>query len=195
MTVRDPDEPDAEYIVEVFSDIVGGNEGAGVVRRVSQLGDGAVAVDGVTFEGPGQYVYLRVTQVDDTEEGGDRAWTAPVWFGVSGSLASTLTSPTDPELELSVDLVAERATITNTGGREVPVGGWVVRSVQGDQRFTLPPDAILPPYGSITIVSGPDAAFPQADALVWTTRNIWRNAGDPGELIDQAGDLVARTED
>ena len=79
LTITDDDEPAASYVIEVFSDEVGGEAVAGLVRTQSVTGNGTHTITGVTYQGGAQYVYLRVRQAD-----GNRAWTAPVWFEPEG---------------------------------------------------------------------------------------------------------------
>lgn len=73
--LRDADEPNATYTVEVFRGTVGG-EIATIVKTINVVGDGAHAIDDVTLDAH-QYLFLRFTQASET--GPDRAWTAPVW--------------------------------------------------------------------------------------------------------------------
>jgi hypothetical protein len=80
LTITDDDEPTASYVVEVFSDEVGGEAVASVVRTESVTGNGTHDISGVTYQEGAQYVYLRVQQAD-----GNRAWTAPVWLEPTGA--------------------------------------------------------------------------------------------------------------
>ena len=91
-TLKDDDEPDADYEVEVFSDTVGGDDLATVVSQHSQHGNTADGHPGqitdVEYTGGAQYVYLRFTQNDEDGEN-ERLWTAPIWFGVAPAGASS----------------------------------------------------------------------------------------------------------
>ncbi len=93
---------------------------------------------------------------------------------------------------LSVNLRTEEATITNTGDSELSLGGWVLRSVTGDQRFTFP-SMTLAPGASVVVTSGQNARNDLPRYLQWTRRNVWNNDGDPGELYDASGSLVEKT--
>lgn len=73
--LRDDDEPNAAYTIEVFRGTVGGDV-ASVVKTVNAKGDGAGMIDDVSLDAK-QYLFLRITQAEG--EGRDRVWTAPVW--------------------------------------------------------------------------------------------------------------------
>lgn len=89
----------------------------------------------------------------------------------------------------SVNRVAEIAVLANTGDETVDLSGWVLVSVQGDQRFAIPEGTSLAAGESLRIVSGENAV--EGDhQLVWTVQNIWNNKHDPAELYDSAGRLV-----
>lgn len=185
--LADEDEPAATYSVEVFSDEIGGEEAERVGPAVGHAGNGTVAIDHVTYGGGSQYVFLRITQSSDDDDGLDRAWTAPVWFEPGG--------PAPPPaggsaVTLAVDRVAERATITNTGDAPVNLRNWVIVSVRGNQRFQFTGHLTLQPGGSVVVTSGPNAQTGPG-FLRWTTSNMWSNDGDPAELYDADGHLVA----
>ena len=93
----------------------------------------------------------------------------------------------------SVDRVAEKAVLKNTTDKDQSVGGWVLVSVQGDQRYTLPEDTIIPANGQLTIVSG-EQAEAQGDQLLWGQQNIWNNKSDPAQLYDAVGQLQSTYE-
>jgi len=188
LAIADDDEPSASYVVEAFSDDVGGEAGASVVRTQSVTGNGTHAISGVTYLGGPQYLFLRVRQGD-----GNRAWTAPVWFEPSG----TPSMPPDDEgalsVSLAVDLQAETARITNTSTQPLALAGFKLVSVRGNQVFDqFPEDLTLAAGASVTVTSGPTAQQ-GTGFLRWTNQNIWSNSGDPGQLIDRDGSVVART--
>lgn len=184
LEIADDDEPTTSYTVEVFSDQIGGPE-AGIVRTQSVTGNGTHAISGVTYPGGAAYVYLRIRQAD-----GNRAWTAPVWLEPLGGGG---TGEGHPILTLVVDESAETARITNTGAASVDLTGWRLISVRGDQVFDqFPAGFTLTPGGSITVTSGPGARD-DAGFLRWTNESIWNNSGDPGQLLDADGTIVAST--
>jgi len=43
---------------------------------------------------------------------------------------------------------------------------------------------------SVTVTSGTSAQTGPG-LLLWTSQNIWNNGGDPGQLIDPDGNVVA----
>jgi len=190
--VRDPDEPGPTYLVEVFSDQIGGNDDANIVRTGTRDGDGSLTITGLRYEGGDQYVFLRITQQHDDVTQGDRVWTAPVWFEPNGVSPAPMPQPPAPALVLLVDLVAETARVENGGAVQVDLSGWQLVSTQGNQRFTFPAGTLLGPGQAVTVVSGAAAANPTRGQLAWTTQNIWRNAGDPGELRNPQDEVVAR---
>ncbi len=94
-------------------------------------------------------------------------------------------------LILSVDLEGEAVVLLNDGGEPVDLSGWVLVSVVGNQRFTFPAQTVLEPGARLVVRSGPSAS-PGPGVLVWTRSNVWNNDGDPAELRDPSGQLVAR---
>jgi hypothetical protein len=77
--VSDPDEPDAQYKVELFRDEIGG-EMIETAAEESQLeGDGRVSFSGQRFESGRVYYFVKVSQVG-TDGREEFAWTAPVWI-------------------------------------------------------------------------------------------------------------------
>jgi hypothetical protein len=185
--ITDDDEPNAFYAIEVFSDQVGGEE-AEVVHTSSAERDATTTIDAVTYAGGAQYVFLRITQSHDDDAGADSAWTAPVWIEAGG-----VPDPGGPSaITLSVDLVAEEVRITNTGDSTIDLSGWRLLSTRGNQEFFFPAGVTLTAGETVTVTSGPNARDePAAGFLRWTTANVWRNAGDPAELYDADGHLVA----
>lgn len=88
LQIRDEDEPEATYTVDVFTGTVGG-ELAVLTKSVQTRGNTppgrARALDGVRLSRPGEFVYFRLTQQNaapaaDGTQRPDRVWTAPVWF-------------------------------------------------------------------------------------------------------------------
>ena len=133
----DPDEPQSTYEVQVFSDHIGGNEDADMIRSATHSGNGTLNIAGVTYTGGRQYIYLKIIQRDDDVTEGDRVWTAPVWFE-GGSANPPASTGGPPNVSLEVDLVRETATVTNNGAVAVNLAGWSIRSVRGNQSFTFP---------------------------------------------------------
>ena len=93
-------------------------------------------------------------------------------------------------ISLAVDLRAERAFITNESATPVSLGGWTLLSLVGGQSFTIP-DITLQAGARLEVTSGPTARNMPPYAIPWSTANIWNNDGDPGELHDANGRLVA----
>lgn len=90
-SIQDDDEPKARYKIEVFSDGAPGGQVAKSIDDVAVEGDTASGrIDDITFTGPSQYLFFKVTQFASTDDDEiDRAWTAPVWFSSTGTMALT----------------------------------------------------------------------------------------------------------
>jgi hypothetical protein len=96
-------------------------------------------------------------------------------------------------MSLVVDPVAETARIANIGTASVDLTGWRLVSVRGNQVFDqFPAGFVLAPGQSVTVTSGAGAAQ-GAGFLRWTNDNIWNNSGDPGQVLDNDGNVVAAT--
>ena len=96
-----------------------------------------------------------------------------------------------PSVRLSIDLVAEHARITNTGRTAIDLEGWMLVSTVGEQRVILQ-FAHVAPGETLTVTSGSNSRG-DPGYYRWTSRNIWNNSGDPGELYDAEGQLRAST--
>ena len=94
-------------------------------------------------------------------------------------------------VSLSVDLAAERATITNTGRTNIDLRGWELVSLTGDQRMKFVIGQLQ--VGRRIIVTSGARARNTPGYYLWTTRSIWDINGDPAELYDPQGNLRART--
>lgn len=94
-------------------------------------------------------------------------------------------------LIVSVDLDGEEVVLVNDGDGPMDLSGWVLVSVAGNQRFTFPAGTVLEPGARLVVRSGPSAS-PGPGVLIWTSANVWNNQGDPAELRDASGRLVAR---
>jgi hypothetical protein len=86
------DEPGADCIIKVFGDRVGGNPAALIGSFPAERdpsGNVRGRIEDVVSSGVPQYLFFKVTQID--EDGGeDDAWTAPIWFrNDSGALVAT----------------------------------------------------------------------------------------------------------
>ncbi|MEW6047304.1 MAG: lamin tail domain-containing protein [Bacillota bacterium] len=86
--------------------------------------------------------------------------------------------------------MAEEVVLVNEGTKPVDLSGWVLVSVTGNQRFTFPAGTVLRPGGQVVVRSGPGATSGPG-VLVWTRANVWNNQGEPAELRDATGRLVA----
>ena len=191
LSINDDDEPDAFYTIDVYRDTPGDNAVADVIKQIHHTGNGMVTLDGIKYTGGNQYFFIKLTQTDDDAVKEDRVWLAPFWFEPGGASPSpgTVTA-----VALSVNEVTEEAVITNIGDVTVNLKNWVLRSVNGDQKFKFTIDLQLAPGASTTVTSGPNAKQQLPKFVKWTNSNMWSNSGDPGQLIDPNGNVRAETE-
>ncbi len=186
--LSDDDEPNAGYQIEVFSDDIGGEEAVVALPAATTAGNSQVVINGLSYSGGAQYVFLRITQSFDDTDGRDRVWTAPVWFE-PGAVAPTPGGQS--AITLSVDRVAEEATITNTGDTPVDLRNWTLVSLRGNQQFRFSSGLVRAPGASVVVTSGPTARHTPPGFVRWTTNHIWNNDEDDAELYDADGHLVA----
>lgn len=190
VNLTDPDEPLALYVVDVYADVAGGNAVADIIGQFRRDGDGTVDLTDIRYSGGNQYFFLRITQTNQDGENTNLIYTAPVWFEPSrpGPTAPLVSTPTTA-FTLNVNEATDEALITNVGSGTINLRNWVLLSVQGSQRFTFGNVSVAPGQ-SITVLSGPNATA-RPNTVVWTTSYIWSNAGDPGQLMDTTGRVVA----
>lgn len=142
--IKDPDEPQARYRVDVLSDHPGGDRARRPVDsyRIEGNTNGRFPLDGVLADGPGQFVLLRITQTsaeqgdEEHEETEDRVWTAPIWYEAQAPAAAA------PAVAVKIldlmpnpfgdDAVAEDVRVQNTGPAAVDVTGWQLRDLAGN---------------------------------------------------------------
>ncbi len=80
-TIKDDNEPDAAYKIEVHSGTVG-SDTVQVADIVTATGNTSATIQDIHYENGAQFIYFKVIQAN--EDGvADRAWTAPVWFQTS----------------------------------------------------------------------------------------------------------------
>lgn len=178
LTLRDADEPDASYRVDVLGDAGPGGDRVQRAERFDLDGDTVGArLDGVAFSGPGQYVLLEVRQIDETPGRDDRAWTAPVWFegdaaapGPDLRIASLLPNGPSPESQ------HEEVRLRNRGEAPVDMAGWRLVDAAGNA-WTLDRMGTLPPGGEQTVRRNGE-------------RMALNNGGDTVALVDPQGVMV-----
>lgn len=141
--ITDPDEPDARYRVDVLSDRAGGDRARRPVEsfRLEGNTNGRYLLDGILFDGPGQFVLLRVIQTsaergdEEHEETEDRLWTAPIWFENAAApvivipaiqIVSLLPNPTGD------DAIGEDVRLQNSGTAAIDLTGWQLRDLAGN---------------------------------------------------------------
>lgn len=88
-SIVDPDEPDAQYEIQVWRGTVGGDR-AKMVSAVTVSG-GTGTIEDIALSGAPEFFYFKIIQSDtdsDEDDQDDESWTAPVWFEQSSSFAS-----------------------------------------------------------------------------------------------------------
>jgi|GEM_PF-425041 len=95
-------------------------------------------------------------------------------------------NPSGPDNE---HLDQEYVTIINEGYGRVAISGWTLRDESSQNRFTVPPDTVLAPGDSVTIVTGCNGG--PADAIHWCHDGaVWSNDGDTVIVSDTLGNAV-----
>jgi hypothetical protein len=90
--LHDDDEPDANYVIDVFAGTVGSGNPAELAASVTATQAAApTSIPGVSYSGGLEFFFLRITQ-EDEDGHKDRAWTAPVWLdpGTGGGVTPLL---------------------------------------------------------------------------------------------------------
>lgn len=145
LQIKDEDEPNAIYRVDVYKDVAGGKPARNPVESFEFSGDqiSPVALEGIRFEEVGEYVLLRITQFSDEVAGDeehpidDQLWTAPIWFETDHfhhdaedlprlRMTALLPNP------VGDDLVGERISFRNLGSEVIDLAGWQVRDLAGN---------------------------------------------------------------
>lgn len=141
--ITDPDEPNARYRVDVLSDRPGGDRARRPTEtfRIEGNTNGQYPLEGIPFEGPGQFVLLKITQSsastgdEEHQELEDRLWTAPIWYETSLATAPVIAAVRiadalpDPVGE---DAVNEEVRLHNTSTSPVDLSGWQLRDLAGN---------------------------------------------------------------
>ena len=154
VSIKDDDEPDAHYHIEIYTDTIGGEAAKDPIDVAELDGDtnGAVPLEGVVFQGPGQFILIKVIQSSDDNDD-DRAWTAPIWFG--GGAANIATSSGLRILSLlpnpaGRDEDDESVTLRNNSNGPINLSRWSLRDLSG-QRWALTAQGSLNANTDITI--------------------------------------------
>jgi len=96
------------------------------------------------------------------------------------------------QVALSVDLQGEEVQLTNTGDRPIDLNGWSLVSQVGGETFTFR-FFKLGAGKTVVLSSGASARSVLPEVYLWTTREIWDDAGDTAELRDPEGRVRARS--
>lgn len=159
--IVDPDEPNARYHVEVFRDRPGGPTERKPIQSYDFTGDthGPKPLDGVFFQTPGDYIFLKVTQRSvsaDDEIDRDRLWTAPIWFDKPGLIGPAPVAPATLKVVALIpdpagsDLFNETATVKNISTVPMTLAGWQLRDESGNV-WALDPALIVQPDEAVAL--------------------------------------------
>jgi hypothetical protein len=182
--ISDPDEQDARYRVEVYTDHKGGDRPVRInAYPITGNTNGRYVLDGIAFDGPGQFVLLKIIQRSaeqgdsEHQEVEDRLWTAPIWYeaGLPALVITTAVRIADllPN-PVGEDLQNEAVSLTNAGASTVDLSGWQLRDESGNAWTII---GLVGPGQSVTVRrSGQPMSL--------------NNSGDEIELINKAGVVV-----
>lgn len=184
LEIRDDDEPDADYRVDVFKDVAGEKPAAAPVESYEITGNQVLDMEGIRFERAGEYVFVRVTQyarADDEHVEDDKAWTAPVWFEADGHHPLLATQPLvrltrlipDPSGD---DVQKESITLKNGGSAPINLIGWKVRDL-ADNSW---------PLDGVTALGAGQSVTVQRNGMPMSMNN----GGDEIELVAPDGSVV-----
>lgn len=84
--ISDPDEPNAQYKIELYRDEIGGDMIDDAIDESELEGDGVVSFSGHRFESGRTFFFIKVSQ-EGADGKEDFAWTAPVWIETGEPLA------------------------------------------------------------------------------------------------------------
>lgn len=84
----------------------------------------------------------------------------------------------------------EIVQVMNVSPYPMPMTGWRLQSVRGDQWYTFLTGFVMQPGAIVSITTGPDAYNDPPDTLKWTSSYIWNNSGDEARLYDPTGKVV-----
>lgn len=113
---------------------------------------------------------------------------APQFTGIGAT--SSIAPPTSGGIHiLSKDLQGEIVAIQNNRDVDVPLAGWQLISVEGNQVYDFP-NITLKSGKTIYVTSGSEAKV-GSTYLEWTKKQIWLNTGDAAQLINAKGEIVS----
>ncbi len=87
----------------------------------------------------------------------------------------------------------EQVVICNAGLTQ-DMTGWRITSSEGDHVYEFPAGFVLMSDAEVRIHSGPQAKSPTPNDLIWTDKNMWRDAGNTATLLDAEGYAVSTLE-
>lgn len=139
ISIEDPDEPTAEYSVEVFYDDAIGGEDAEVIVSTSAQGDQS----NLTLRHMpqlGGYYFLKLSQKSNAEIPEDDVWTSPIWVGPEEEEAPE-EEEEEGEEHADTDVIPWEEANDHVG-REKIVTGRIVRTFNSGRAvfFNFDPD-------------------------------------------------------
>ncbi len=111
--------------------------------------------------------------------------------GTSIRVTAVPEQPLPPSLHLSfvsVDRAAQSVTLRNDDSTPASLKGCTLISQRGDEIYFFPPEVVLAPGASLTVVCQ-DSTAP-AD-LIWPQDSVWKKKDDPALLFDPTMNLLA----
>lgn len=90
----------------------------------------------------------------------------------------------------NLDLDKEIVTLKNIDTKDIPMDGWTLISVDGNQQYEFPSDLVLKKGASVTVTTGRSAYESRPTHLLWTTAYVWDNNGDAARLVDPQGTII-----
>lgn len=186
LEIKDDDESQATYRVDLFKDVPGEKSASAPLETYRFSGNQLTPVnlEGIRFESAGEYVLLRITQYSDSDDEHveeDRLWTAPIWFEEHAFHQPAAAQPMVRIIALlpdpaGNDFLEERITLKNTGTSAVKLTSWKVRDLA---------DNSWPLDGLGTLAAGAQASVKRNGQQMGLN-----NGGDTVELVAPDGTVV-----
>lgn len=171
VSIADPDEPDAEYTIALFSDDKIGGDTARIVDVVSMTGNQAdVAFD--VLSQAGSYHFIRIAQRSDAEFDEDNIWTAPIWFAPEND--------GDPGEEHSETGIISWEDASDFVGQTITVEGRIVDSFLNGQALFLNFNTNFNETLTLVIFANSFDAFGGAEAM---------EAATVGKMVRATGEI------
>ncbi len=139
--IEDPDQLDAVYVIDVFTDTVGGKRQATATHSI-QVDPGEVTgtIEDLKYTGGNQYLFFKVTRLNEDGDP-DHAWTAPVWLESGTEAAPASITTADRSLEPG-DNPEQFVASKRSGTFHVSMKCLDAQSIKPSNRITGPEAAV-----------------------------------------------------